>query len=157
MRDVIGSTFMFRIIIIFIVMYVTFATIAVSYAKTFRLKNRVIDIIEQSQYDYKGSSVEDRAFSANKVINKVDDFLTKNNYNYKDKVKNHCYSKVDKDSGLKSQVTENGACILPIKYNVGKSKERYYYRVTLYMVISIPVINYDAVIPISGETEDFSL
>ena len=138
-------------------MYVTFATIAVSYAKTFRLKNRVIDIIEQSQYDYRGSSTEDMSFSANMVINRVDDFLAKNNYNYKDKVMKHCYSRVDKSSGLRSQVTENGACILPVKYNVGTSKERYYYRVTLYMVVSIPVINYNAIIPISGETEDFSL
>ena len=154
MRDAFGGTFMFKLIIIFIVMYVTFATIAVSYAKTFRLKNKVIDIIEQSQYDYKGSSTVDVAFSANSVINEVDKFLARNNYNHREKVEEYCNNTVE--NGLRSQVTFQGACILPIKYKVGKSQERYYYRVTLYMVVSIPLINYDAVIPISGETEDFS-
>ena len=51
MRDAIGGTFMLRILIIFIVLYIVFMCFAVSYAKTFRLKNKVIDILEQQGYD----------------------------------------------------------------------------------------------------------
>ena len=149
MRDAFGSTFMFRIIIIFIVMYVTFATIAVSYAKTFRLKNRVVDIIEQSQLNY--GDLGTNAFLASDVVNDVDAFLAKHNYSYMDKVRRECENQSDGESGI-GHVTKNGACILPVEYQGG----HYYYRVTLYMIISIPLINYDAVIPVSGETEDFS-
>ncbi len=154
MREAFGSTFMFRIIIIFIVMYVTFATIVVSYGKVFRLKNRVVDILEQSQFSYTGSGNIDSTFASNSVIDKVDGFLDRNNYHFKDKVQKACNDQ--EYDGIKGQVTNNGACILPIKYTIGNNVH-YYYRVTLYLVVTIPLLNdFSAVIPISSETEDFS-
>ena len=152
MREAFGSTFMFRIIIIFIVMYVTFATIVVSYAKVFRLKYRVVDILEQGQFSYTGSKAIDSTFASYSVIGDVDEFLGRNKYNYKDEVQNACHKQ--EYEGIMGQVTNNGACVLPIKYDNG---DHYYYRVTLYLVITIPLLNdYSAVIPISSETEDFS-
>ena len=72
MRDAFGSTFMFKLIIIFIVFYVCFATIAVSYAKTFRLKNQVVNIVEQYQYNHETNKDE--------AIDKIDAYLGNNNY-----------------------------------------------------------------------------
>ena len=147
MRDAFGSTFMLRLIIIFIVFYVCFATIAVSYAKTFRLKNTVIDIVEQYQYSCSKECSGKKEW--NRVISqKVDTFLANSNYNYKDKVKNSCTT-----SG--GEVSEQGACIQPIEYTLNK-KKRHYYKVTLYIIIHLPAINWDAVIPVSGETRDYT-
>lgn len=144
MRDAFGGTFMFKLIIIFIVLYVSFATIAVSYAKTFRLKNGVIDILEQYQFNYTGSN--ERAW--NVVHDYVDPYLDKASYHARNSMSvNHCTSQG-------GRMSSNGACILPIEYTMNQTNH-YYYRVTLYMVIKIPGINYNAVIPVSGETKDF--
>ncbi len=146
MRDAFGSTFMMRLIIIFIVFYVTFATIAVSYAKTYRIKNSLINYIEQYQLSFSPNLNEKNS----SVNSKVNDFLKKNKYErYNDSIVRAC-----NNSGGRLSDPENkgGACIqaLALKNN------HYYYRVTLYMIIHIPAINYEVVFPVSGETEDYS-
>lgn len=132
MRDVFGGTFMFKLIIIFIVFYVSFMTIAVSYAKTFKLKNSVINILEQYQ------NVE-----GTQLMSNVDSYLSNQAYNYGDNgnVANSCKNK-------EGTLTDNGVCIA--KYSLGDNS--YYYDVTVYMVISFPLFGQDFIIPITGET-----
>ena len=43
MRDAFGGVFMFRLMLVFIVIYVAFTAISFKYAKSFRVKNSVID------------------------------------------------------------------------------------------------------------------
>ena len=164
MGDVFGGTFMLKLVIIFIVIYVSFATIAVSYAKTFRLKNSTISIVEQ--YQLTRSDIE----SGRGHYDKIDEFLGRSNY-----ILNGCNGGVgtkpscvtakkkcdDSVAKLKSQFgsnvvgkfTSNGACITAIP--VGNKRDRYYFRVTLYMVVGIPGMSYSAVFPISGDSEDY--
>lgn len=52
MRESIGATFLIKIMIIFIVLYNSLLAIAVNYAMVFRVKNRVINLVEQ----YEGCS-----------------------------------------------------------------------------------------------------
>lgn len=150
MGDVFGGTFMLKLVIIFIVIYVSFATIAVSYAKTFRLKNGVVNIIEQQKLD-------NTSITSN--YNKIDEFLTDANYNLSSNasVYNSCRTKCfNQESTVKNAewptFTDNGACILPIKI----SDKHYYFRVTLYMVVKIPGFSYVPSFPISSDTEDYS-
>lgn len=49
MRDAFGGVFMFRLMLVFIVIYVAFTAISFKYAKSFRVKNSVIDFIETNQ------------------------------------------------------------------------------------------------------------
>ena len=49
MRDAFGGVFMFRLMLVFIVIYVAFTAISFKYAKSFKIKNSVIDVIEQNQ------------------------------------------------------------------------------------------------------------
>lgn len=147
MRDAFGSTFMFKLIIIFIVFYVSFMTIAVSYAKVFRVKNGVIDILEQYQYDSVGSRKQD-------VIDRVNDYLSKFPYDEGDNnnVKKMCKedSRNQNASGeiYDNQFTENGACI--IRTDLGG--DSVFYEVVVYLVVSFPLFQQDFVIPIRGET-----
>lgn len=146
MRDAFGSTFMFKLIIIFIVFYVSFMTIAVSYAKVFRVKNGIIDILEQYQYDSEGSRRQE-------VIDRVDNYLKKFPYNEgNDYVKKMCISdssnQNDTQKTYDNKFTENGACI--IRTDLGNNNVTY--KVVVYLVISFPVFQQKFVIPISGET-----
>lgn len=136
MRDAIGGTFMLRILIIFIVLYIVFMCFAVSYAKTFRLKNKVIDILEQQGYDY--SSVEE-----------INEYLDSNAYDFPgtnhSQVSNHC----DNVSGNVSKyLTSKGACIVP-----KDSGNNRYYQVYLYIVYYFPFFHWEVVMPVGGETE----
>ena len=49
MRDAFGGVFMMRLMLVFIVLYVAFTAISFKYAKSFRIKNKVIDFVEQNQ------------------------------------------------------------------------------------------------------------
>ena len=49
MRDAFGGVFMMRLLLVFIVILVAFTAISFKYAKSFRIKNKVIDFIEQNQ------------------------------------------------------------------------------------------------------------
>ena len=49
MRDAFGGVFMMRLMLVFIVIYVAFTAISFKYAKSFRIKNKVIDFVEQNQ------------------------------------------------------------------------------------------------------------
>lgn len=132
MRDAIGGTFMLRILIIFIVLYIVFMCFAVSYAKTFRLKNKVIDILEQQGYD--DSSVVE-----------IDDYLDSNAYDFPgtnhSQVSNHC-------PNASENLTIKGACIVP-----KDSGNNRYYQVYLYIVYYFPFFHWEVVMPVGGETE----
>ncbi len=150
MGDVFGGTFMLKLVIIFIVIYVSFATIAVSYAKTFRVKNMVVNTIEQQ-----------RLINRAKIVGRmdlIDARLSEASYDLSDNLEygslqEKCTSQGKGKSGDERPVfTNNGACILPIKID----DNHYYFRVTLYMVFRIPGIPYVASFPISSDTEDYS-
>lgn len=47
MRESIGATFLIKIMVVFIVLYNSLLAIAVNYAMVFRVKNRIIDLLEQ--------------------------------------------------------------------------------------------------------------
>lgn len=132
MRDAIGGTFMLRILIIFIVLYIVFMCFAVSYAKTFRLKNKVIDILEQQGYD--DSSVDE-----------INDYLDSNAYDFPganhSQVSNHC-------PNASENLTINGACIVP-----KDSGNNRYYQVYLYIIYYFPFFHWEVVMPVGGETE----
>ncbi|MDD2470179.1 MAG: hypothetical protein PHI22_04555 [Bacilli bacterium] len=47
MRESIGATFLIKIMVIFIVLYNSLLAIAVNYAMVFRVKNQIINLLEQ--------------------------------------------------------------------------------------------------------------
>lgn len=49
MRDAFGGVFMIRLFLVFIVIYVAFAAVSLNYAKAFRIKNKIIDLVEKNE------------------------------------------------------------------------------------------------------------
>ena len=144
MRDVVGSSFMFRILIIFIVMFIVFMCFTVAYAKTFRLKNRVIDILEQSQYQ--GYIDTERSDWDDIALGTVDDYLASNAYDYPGgdhaQISNHC-------ANVGGNLTGNGACIV----NKDAGNNSRYYQVYVYICFWFPLFNWEIVMPVGGETD----
>ena len=49
MRDAFGGVFMMRLMLVFVFIFVAFTAISLNYAKAFRIKNKVIDFVEQEE------------------------------------------------------------------------------------------------------------
>ena len=49
MREAFGGAFTIKFMLIFLAIYIAFIAVALNYAKAFRVKNKIIDIIEQNE------------------------------------------------------------------------------------------------------------
>lgn len=135
MREAFGGAFMIRLVLVFIVVYVAFMAVAVNYAKAFRVKNRVINILEQHQYN--GND--------NVTIDEVDRYLTEIAY-------------IVADDNRKTQCENNrgtwttrGVCIVPKCSD--DNKDECYYKVTTYIVVQAPIIVDYITFAVNGETK----
>lgn len=133
MRDSIGGTFLITILMVFIVLFVSFTAVIVNVAKTFRVKNGIINIIEQE------SGINGAELDAAK--SEIDSYLASASYN------------AASVSGAQSSCDGEwqgsyGYCLKSM--DGGK-----YYKVTVYVYIQLPFFNLDFTIPISGETSSY--
>lgn len=145
MRDAVGGTFMIKIFLIFLALYIIFVGVAVNYAKAFRVKNKIINIIEQNEGI---TSYTDTGQGS--VLGQINESL--NEYHYK-------VQGVDRDKCPENQYgyidDEHGYCIGLVKTEPksdGITQE--YYRVRTFVIISFPFFE-DALsfrIKIEGET-----
>ena len=71
MRESIGSTWIFQIVVIFILLFVGFLFLTLTYSKSYKLKNEVINIIE------KNGSVNKKSVAL------INNYLTNSGYSYK--------------------------------------------------------------------------
>lgn len=142
MREAFGGAFMIKLMLIFLAIYIAFIAVALNYAKAFRVKNKIIDIIEQSegikQSDYidtkEGSVIGD----INTYLNSVSYYVNITNIKNKNTEGVHCY--------------ENGYCIEEYTGPVNDRVTSKYYKVTTYININFPFFNLNFNIPITGET-----
>ena len=137
MRDAVGGTFMIKLLLIFLAVYTVFIAIAINYAKAFKVKNKVINIIEQSEgVDY--NDVSDAS-----VIGQINTYMNDIHYGINT-------SSVEKKCiGYDYINTERGYCISKVE-NYDSSAS--YYRVTTFETISVPIVRLEFTVPIKGET-----
>lgn len=130
MKDAYGGTFMIGLFLVFFVIYFSIIGVALNFAKLYRIKNNVINILEQ--YEYNGQNDTN-------VHEKMEAYL-----------KSVPYS-LDKDISLDDDCdigfTDLGVCI------VQKGEEdKHYYSVTVYYYARLPVLNIYLPISAKGET-----
>ena len=104
--------------------------VAINYARAFRVKNRIINIIEQ----YEGYNEKNKG-ELDPIIN-----------NYLNNTGYHIDYEEVKDRSSCSELKGHGYCI------VQKGNNPEYYLVETYMVFSLPIINVNFPIAIQGET-----
>lgn len=133
MRDAFGGSFMLKIGVIFFVLYISFMAIALNYAKVFRVKNGVIDLLEKNQYNMSESETEE----------KIKAYLSSMSYKLsaanENAVQNDC-------SAEKKRYIDGGVCIEKMGTN-----ENPYYKVTAYIAFDLPLLS-SGIIPVDGET-----
>lgn len=126
MRDAFGGAFMIKLLIVFIVIYVTFIAIALNYAKAFKVKNKVISYIEE-----------------NEIIN-MEQMSTKAQQEMDEYIAKEIVKKMGYDVSIKCppvyDYCKNGILIVPSD-STGSNKIGTYYTVTTTFGWEIPFLN----------------
>lgn len=151
MKEAFGGTFMLKLVMIFFVIYVTFLTFALQIAKTYRIKNYVINYFEQHQFkiDSDGSPG---------FVNPIDGtgletYLSNIPYNINSVELAYCQTKFGSGTSDTSIVSYNGMCVQKKgAEKVGRNLKSAYYKVYVFIKIDWPFMDIKTVIPISGET-----
>ena len=127
MRDAFGGAFMIKIFLIFIIVYVCFTALALNYAKAFKVKNKIIDYLEDNEI----STITDMNASAFENMEKYFEEEIYNEMNYRAEVT--CTSS--------SVYCKNGVLIEQADTTNRYGTEAVYYKVTTKVGWSSPFIN----------------
>lgn len=140
MRDAFGGAFSIRLMLVFLMLYISFICVAINYARAFRVKNRIINVIEQYEGVDRSGNVE--AKISNELLN------------------TGYFVPISEVDGVRcSDCTFNtpGYSYKEIRtnYGAGNTYDTYYY-VETYMLFKIPIIDtflgIDFPIVVKGET-----
>ena len=179
MRESIGGTWLFGIVITFIALFSSFLAYSISYTRAFNMKSEILNIIERDEGYYVSSSdvlsmTEEQLIAASN--NNAEDrnteakifyFIKKYGYNYTSAMNIPC-SKVGHPDVVGSVETmkDGGYCLTRICPLLEEDKNvtngtssiipgtdaKSYYKVTTFIAVTIPVINITLRVPITGET-----
>ncbi len=154
MRESIGATWIFSICLTFIVIFTAYLAISVNYAKAFRIKNHIINMIEENE-GYKDDSQQ-----------KISDYLVSQGYI----ARGECPAEIKSDDGEEASwesplcINSYGnatdgkcnACIY--RLTVGKTDDgleacKAYYKVVTFFNFDLPVINVLTQFKIKGDSK----
>lgn len=139
MREAIGGTWLFGLVITFIVFFASFLAISVNYSKAFNVKNNVVDLISK----YEGNNCNARK--------KIGEYLNDVGY----LVIGPCDSGYDAYDlkGNKIDGSRGYYCIKKDDTSTTTDIKKSYYRVMVFFKIDLPVIGNITTFKIKGETE----
>ena len=134
MRDAFGGAFMIQVFLVFILIYICFTAMSLNYAKAFKVKDGVIDYLENNEIaDIQNINAKDmmtmtdyfnEEFVGKKGYN-VSEYKVCDNITYNVKEKNYCHP-----SGI--VITQTGK---------STNTEGVYYTVSTYASWGVPFLN----------------
>lgn len=155
MRESIGGTWLTGIVITFLALFAGFLAYSISYTKAFRVKDNIIQIIEQNEgfttaANTKQHMLEDVTNASEEalILNgsaeaEIFNFIQNIGYNYA--------TNISCDNGDIFGTSKYGYCLEKHCTN-SANVDKVYYKVTTYISLQIPVVNVTVQIPIAGET-----
>lgn len=130
MRDAFGGAFFIKLMLIFFAIYISFIAIALSYAKAFRVKNTIINYIEENEgYN-------------NNVMTLIDDYVAGMNYYVSNVGPNGSNVKY-------AACNSRGYCIDEVYSDELRGT---YYKVSTFIEVNFPFFGINVLVPVTGET-----
>lgn len=142
MKEAYGGATNLYLFLFFFVVYVSFLAFALQFAKAYRVKNYVIDVLEQGQYDGKAMD----SGTNREIANKLHDYFLSIPYTGVNNIAED-FCKDNSDSDTYTANSYEGACI--IKYG---EEDAPYYKVFTFVDFNLPLLDLDLKIPVGGET-----
>lgn len=143
MKSAIGNTFVMNFVIIFTIIFIGLFVTSTSYTKALKIKNKIIDIIEENE-----------GYNSN-AESEINAYLADAGYRISKGSSNTCKYKDGKGYTLSypSQLT-NGYDYCIFSFSDGNGT---YYGVKTYMYLDIPLIGDTAKIGVYGETKTMGI
>jgi len=142
MKAATGNAMLMNIIIVFIVVILGLVVTSITYTKAFRVKNRIVEVIERYDGDFENNK------------SSIRDTITKNlkGVGYRLKGSDSCPTKDKDGDNLPTPIEGNDYYYCIYKYTTTRG---YYYKVISYMYLDLPILGSVINIPVYGETKVF--
>lgn len=137
MRESLGAAFIVNLIIIFIIIFIAIFATSTSYTKAYKVKNQIVNLIEENNVDYSQASGE------------IEQFLGDVGYRV-----NGGGTCPDGENEVRSNYRY---CVTRIDETSSNENKTHYYKVTAFMYFEIPVVGNLIEIPVKGETKSFGI
>ena len=152
MREATGSSWTFKLIIVFIFLFSTFLVLTINYSKSYRVKNEVLSILEK----YEGFTNDNNTNSNSKTI--IDNYLKNSGYKETGNcpVENNApyyYGVTDLSTGEVLQVASNDKYYYCLKQNVNGDGTMFY-QLILFYHFSLPFLGSIRNYQVTGTTEN---
>lgn len=147
MREAIGGTWIFGLVIVFIVLFTSYLALSVNYSKAFKVKNKIISIIEENE-----GLTDNAQTSIVKYLNDVGYFVY-GPCGRDSELEEEGYSE---PTGYEGQGVSNRKfkyCVATRTTTEGDILSRKYYKVTVFFKFDIPILDSIFTFPVTGETK----
>ena len=169
MREAIGGTWLFQIVIVFVLLFTGFMCLSINRSKAFNVKNYILETIQAYNGDIKGLNDDKK----NEAMNDIVDYMQSNAYRTsgekpddikvcdKYTAKYHCYNREGKEDNKNSPVF----CLAKINVgtqgcldsNFNELPDMYYYRIVVFYQLDLPIFHELFNFQITGDTRVFSV
>lgn len=146
MKESIGGAWILGIVVVFIVLFTGYLALSVNYSKAFKVKNKIISLIEQNE----GLS-DDTQEQISKYLNSVGYFVY-GNCVVEDDVDFTNTNKVVTGYEKQSNTNKYKYCVSTRESNDSVLEQKYY-RVTVFFKFDIPILDSVFTFPVTGETK----
>jgi len=139
MREAIGGTWLFGLVLTFIVFFASFLAVSINYSKAFNVKNNIVDLIGK----YEGNNCKSRK--------KIAEYLSDTGY----LVIGNCPNDYDA-YGLNGnyETSQRGYYCVKKETNSGDAIiKKDYYRIVTFFKLDLPMVGDLTTFKIKGETE----
>lgn len=147
MREAIGGTWLYGIVITFIVFFASFLAVSINYSKTFNVKNNIVDIISK----YEGNNCNARLEIADYL--KDTGYLVTGSCPEEDEEGNCLYKGYNINGNPVGSKDKAYYWISDTTVDDGTIIKKQFYRVVIFFRIDLPIVGDLFTFNIKGETE----
>ena len=138
MKEAFGTAYVVNFVIIFVILFIFFFVAGMSYTKAFKIKNRIVDIIEENECYSEDATCTSKT--------EIDEILKDAGYRVTNS-KPDC-KQIKGADPLTTNTTTFNYCVYKFDTNRGS-----YYKAAAFMYYEIPVIGAHMQFPVYGETK----
>lgn len=156
MRESIGGGWILTIVVLFIVLFSGYLAVSINYSKAFKVKNFILSTIERREgyTEYVGNAKDLETMGQAGSTVSSDSSAQTEIYAYL-KAAGYYTTVIDAgycESNDLGETIEGGFCLKHICADMGSGSGNYY-KVTTFLKIEFPLVDFVFKIPISGETK----
>lgn len=154
MRDAVGSTWIFSLVISFTLIFAGFLVLSLSYSKAYKLKNEITSMIEK----YEGITNTDASANHRGSLMIINQYLQNSSYSTTGRCPVGSYASNDLTANTLVAVTANNSnqdyyyCISKSTVNQGKCST--IFEVTIFYNFNLPILGQLSEYSITGQTNE---